>query len=496
MTPGRAVVAGTVAAAAVVALAAAGVVAAGRGGDGGGGSGEAATPGAGSSAAAAPGRAAVDPEPGTPGLGDPYFPAAGNGGYDVAHYALDLRWRPDAGRMDGRATITARATQDLSSFTLDLVGLTVTGATVDGRRAATRAAAHELRVTPATALADGARFTVVVRYRATPHRVGAVGPVRPGWFADDTGDVYTVFEPDGAATLFPANDHPSDKATYRFRVTAPERLTVVANGRLVRTTREGAERTWVFDAPDPMASYLVQVAVGNLDVTRTTGPRGLPLRNAVDADAPRSALGALRDVGAMVDFYDDRFGPFPFVTYGGLVVDQPLGFALETQTLTIFGWNAVGTAPVVAHELAHQWFGDAVSPGTWRDIWLNEGFATYAEWLWIEHDGGASRDDIARRVAAAPTAYDRPPADPGAAQLFSGTVYDRGALTLYVLRHTVGDDDFDALLHAWVERYGGRSAVTADFEALAEEISGEELTPLFDAWLRADDMPRLQDWLG
>jgi aminopeptidase N len=496
MTAARGVVAGTVAAAVVVAIALAGVMAAGRDGDGQGGPGEAATPGGGSTASAAPRSAAVDPRPGAPGLGDPYFPGAGNGGYDVARYALDLRWRPEAGRMDGRATITAKATQDLSSFTLDLVGMTATGATVDGRPAATRAGGRELRVTPATALADGARFTVVVRYRGTPHRVATVDPVDPGWFADEEGDVYTVFEPDGAATLFPANDHPSDKATYRFRVTAPERLAVVANGRLVATTRDGGERTWVFDAPDPMASYLVQVAIGNLEVTRGTGPGGVPLRDAVDADAPRPGLGALHEVGAMVDFYDDLFGPFPFVTYGALVVDQPLGFALETQTLTIFGWNAVGRPAVVAHELAHQWFGDAVSPGTWRDIWLNEGFATYAEWLWVEHAGGASLAESARQVASQATAYDVPPADPGPARLFSSTVYDRGALTLYVLRSTIGDDEFDALLHAWVERYGGRSAVTADFEALAEEVSGEELTPLFDAWLRADDMPRLQDWVG
>jgi aminopeptidase N len=254
--------------------------------------------------------------------------------------------------------------------------------------------------------------------------------------------------------------------------------------------------TWVYEMTDPMASYLVQVAIGDFDIVESTGPDGLPIRHAIDTDVSRDQVRALDRTGEMIDVLDDMFGPFPFDTYGGLVVDEEIGFALEDQTLTLFSPGAAGDESTVVHELAHQWFGDDVSPALWKDVWLNEGFATYASWLWSERTGGEDADSLARQVDQADgAALDLPPADPGPDDLFAGSVYDRGALTLHVLRRTIGDDAFFTLLHRWVERYGGRSASTADFEALAEEVSGQELTPMFDAWLRAPTAPSLADWL-
>jgi len=251
--------------------------------------------------------------------------------------------------------------------------------------------------------------------------------------------------------------------------------------------------TWVFEAPDLMATYLVQVVVGNLRVERLTGPAGLPIRNVYDADAGARVREAFASQGEMIDFFDDLFGPFPFATYGAVVVDEELGFALETQTLSLFG-SDLAAEPVVAHELAHQWFGDHVSLASWADIWLNEGFATYAQWLWSERRGAGSVDDIA--LASARTrGLDVPPADPGPNRLFHATVYVRGALTLHVLRHELGDDAFFRLLRTWVDRYGGASATSADFEALAAEVAGRDLRSLFDAWLRAPGLPALEDWL-
>jgi aminopeptidase N len=196
----------------------------------------------------------------------------------------------------------------------------------------------------------------------------------------------------------------------------------------------------------------------------------------------------------MIDVLDDMFGPYPFEAYGAVVVDEDLGFALETQTLSIFGTDSYEDPVVVAHELAHQWFGNHVTLGTWRDIWLNEGFATYAQWLWDERSGGPSAEDWAREVAGA-GGLDLPPAEPGPEGLFDISVYYRGALTLHVLRHELGDDAFFRLLQTWGEQYGGRSATTADFEALAAEVAGRDLQPLFDAWLRAPQMPNLDDYL-
>jgi aminopeptidase N len=438
--------------------------------------------------------AAAAPTAGAPGAGDPYYPDAGNGGYDVSHYDLALTWDPDAVRMDGEATVTATAGQNLSSFVLDLAGMEVASVTVDGQPATfDLEGTRDLRITPAEPLAAGDAFTTVVTYGGPPSTVAGDEFFDPGWFGGD-GEVYALFEPTGAATLFPSNDHPSDKATYTFRITAPEGLEAAANGLLAETVPGEGVRTWVFDAPDPMASYLVQVMIGDLEVVESTGPGGLPIRHVYDADVAGEFDEVMDRTGEMIEAYNGWFGPFPFVAYGAAVVDEPLGMALETQTLSLFGADAAGSEAIVAHELAHQWFGDAVSPALWTDIWLNEGFATYAEWLWSTGDDADQLDAMAARTARE-GGLDLPPADPGPARLFDLSVYSRGALTLHVLRRTVGDEAFFTILRTWVERYGGGSASTADFEALAEEVSGADLTPMFDAWLRAQGIPAYDEWV-
>jgi aminopeptidase N len=438
-----------------------------------------------------------EPTAGAPGVGDPYFPDTGNGGYDVGRYDLDLRWRPDAGRMDGSVTITATATQSLSSFVLDAVDLEIGSVEVDGAAAtAAPEGERDLVVEPVEPIDAGAEFTVEISWSAMSQRLGGADPVNPGWVASDDGDeVYVAFEPFGAATLFPVNDHPSDKAAYGLRITVPEGLDVVANGTHTETVPGEGVATWVFDAPDQMASYLVQVVIADLELVESTGPGGLPIRHAFDADIADELAGTMDRTAEMIEVYEELFGPYPFVTYGAVVVDEPLGFALETQTLSIFGTDTAASESIVAHELAHQWFGNAVSPATWQDIWLNEGFAVYAELLWSAEVGEGGPDDFADAMRGATGVYDVPPADPGPDDLFAPSVYDRGAMTLHVLRHAVGDDAFFEIVRTWFERYNGASASTADFEALAEELSGEELTPLFDAWLRAPVMPEVDDWL-
>jgi aminopeptidase N len=430
------------------------------------------------------------------GAGDPYFPDVGNAGYDVTHYDLDLTWRPAEQRMDGVASITATAAADLATFALDAVGLDISEVTVDGTAAmAEPSGERDLVVTPAEPVPAGDELTVVVTYSASPQALASVDFLSPGWFSDGS-EVYAAFEPHGAATLFPANDHPSDKAAYRFRVTVPDGLDVAANGLLSGTTPGDGVTTWVYDAPDQMASYLVQLVIADLDFTESAGPNGLPVRHAFDADLGGLAEGPMGLTAEMIDAYDDLFGPYPFVAYGAVVVDEPLGYALETQTISIFGPDSASSETVIAHELAHQWFGDAVSPATWQDIWLNEGFATYAELLWQEHRGSGGPDEFAAAYRGGSSLLDLPPGDPGPDELFAATVYDRGALTLYVLDRTVGRDTFLAILSTWLERYDGSSASTADFETLAEEVSGQELTAMFDAWLRAPEMPALDDWVG
>ncbi|MFO7279736.1 MAG: M1 family metallopeptidase [Thermoanaerobacterales bacterium] len=429
------------------------------------------------------------------GLGDPYYPDAGNRGYDVQHYELDLTWHPDAARMDGRATITATATEPLDVFALDAVDLDIASLAVDGEPATVEPVGErDVLVTPARPLAAGDGFTVDVEWSAVPNAVQDTSLVESGWYADGE-EIYAIFEPSGAATLFPGNDHPSDKASYDLRITVPEGLDVAANGLHVATEPGDGVATWAFEVPEPMATYLVQVVVADLVLVEGDGPDGVVVRHAFDADVV-DELGHTMDLtGDMLAFFEELFGPYPFEAYGAVVIDEPLGLALETQTLSIFGTDAADSEMTVAHELAHQWFGNAVTPATWQDIWLNEGFATYAELLWREHRGGGTPDDFAESAAGQAAMLATPPGDPGPDDLFTASVYDRGALTLHVLRHRIGDDAFFELLRTWYERYSGRSASTADFEALAEEVSGQDLDELFDAWLRAPEMPSLDEWL-
>ena len=439
-----------------------------------------------------------DAAPGADGVGDPYFPQLGNGGYDVEHYDLDLDWQPDGPRLDGRVTIAATVTaeQALSSFDLDFGDLEIESAEVDGETATTeRTGEHELVVTPAEPLAPDAEFTVEIAYGGEVQSLPGLLPGLGGW-VDDGREVYVASQPDGAHGFYPVNDHPSDKAGYTITVTAPADLDVVANGTqtTVDDDADAGTKTWTYDAPQPMASYLVQVVIANLQFQEGISPGGVTLRHAIDEDVLATGAPPMAATGDMVDFFAERFGPYPFDVAGGVVVDEDIGFALETQTLSLFPANV--TAEVVAHELAHQWFGDQVSLASWQDIWLNEGFAVYASWLWLDHAGESTMD----RLTEEATFYeglDVPPVDPGGPDhLFDATVYFRGGLTLYVLHDQMGDEAFFDLLQQWVERYGGGTATTADFEALAEEVAGQDLTPLFDAWLRSDELPRLEDWLG
>ncbi len=448
---------------------------------------------------------AQSPQAGSDGIGDRYYPQLGNGGYDVQHYDIDLTAHLATNSIDATVTIQANATEALKTFNLDFEGLKISRLTVDGAPAAYQRAGHELTVTPSSPLASGAAFEVVVRYSGVPgqdiddHGAPAFAD---GW-TQYPGGVFVASEPSGAARWFPCNDHPLDKATYSFRITVPKPNVAAANGVLEQTIPAGDSTTYVFSEMHPMATYLATVNIGDLARLDGQSASGVPLRSYVPTKYAASAPTVLANLPEMVDTFSRLFGPYPFETYGVVVVDTGLNFALETQTMSLFGGDllrgsSLGRPPdeVLAHELAHQWFGDSVSLSQWQDIWLNEGFATYAQALWIEHTRGrAALDDYMTNLytlISSPTFTASKAIEPGQPppdDLFNRSIYLRGGWTLHAIRLRVGDDTFFNILRTYYGRYQYGNATTADFIAVADEVSGQPLDDLIDSWLYADNVP-------
>ncbi|MGM1061671.1 M1 family metallopeptidase [Saccharothrix sp. Mg75] len=411
----------------------------------------------------------------------PYLADHGDARYRVAHYDLDLEYRL-SGRLSGRAVLSATADGPLGTVVLDFAGPPVQRVLVDGRAARYAHGGGKLRVRPARPV-EGP-FTVEVRY------AGAVRPVRTrhwgelGW-DQLTDGALVASQPVGAPSWFPCNDLVRDKATYRIAVTTASPYAVLANGVLVDGRVGGSTTRWVYEQAEPMAAYLASVQIGVYE--------RFALADGQEVAAPARLLRAARHDFArqprMVEVFEELFGPYPFRTYQVVVTDDELDVPVEAQGMSVFGANHVdgrrGYERLVAHELAHQWFGNAVGLADWRDIWLNEGFACYAEWLWSERSGGLTAAVQARRAHArlARLPQDLLIGDPGVAALFDDRVYQRGALLLQVLRERVGDPDFFALLRDWTTTFRHRTATTADFEAVAARHTALPLDALFRSWL-------------
>ncbi len=447
------------------------------------------------------------------GLGDEYYPGLGNAGYDVEHVTLELTIDPFLPRIEGRATFDATATENLESWSVDLVTMFPSEVLVDGSVAAFEQTGGEVRVTPEDPIRAGRAFVMEIAYSGTPIPFDSVAAPFPTGFLRATDSWFGLSEPEGASSWFPANDHPLDKATYTVVASVPSPFVVAASGRLVDTrSEETGFLTYTWEAADPLASYLLAFAVGDLE-REDVETDGIPIRNYYDEDLPSTTKDLFARQPEMMAFLEELFGPYPFEVYGALVLDtQDLGAALETQTLSTFGEQSLPLGEdVVVHELAHQWYGNSVSVAQWRDIWLNEGFATYAQWLWLEHSRGEAARNVRivqayelmsgqvflgqgiERAAAADLAASQFPAPgrPPVDDLFNASVYLRGGLTLHALRIEVGDEAFFATLRDYHDTYRYGNATTDDFIAVAEESAGRELGEFFEGWLFADSIPSI-----
>ncbi|RPA57618.1 M1 family peptidase [Gordonia oryzae] len=424
---------------------------------------------------------------------DPYLPDNGNLGYRISRYDLELEYKVASNRLEGTATLTSTSYVALQRFTLDLAGtLSVSRVTVDNKRVRYSHRNKKLTITPAAPVPPGGAMTIVVRYHGSPRPIrGSWGEV--GW-EELTEGALCANQPNGAASWFPCDDHPLAKATYRIAITTDSPYYALANGVLESKRVRAAQTTWVYQQVEPMSTYLASIQVGPYKkVSLATKP--IPI-DAVFP--PRLTRNLAIDFGRqveMVEAFVEMFGPYPFPRYTVVVTDDPLEIPIEAQSFSTFGANHCdGTSRserLVAHELAHQWFGNSVTLARWRDIWLHEGFACYAEWLWSQRSGGRSADEWARhyyaKLAASPVRVAL--ADPGPRKMFDDWVYKRGAITLHALRLTIGDGNFFALLRRWTDKYRYGSVTTEDFIALAANFSSAPLQDLWTRWLFTPELP-------
>lgn len=427
--------------------------------------------------------------------GDSYLPLHGNSGYRVRHYDLELDYRVTANRLSGRATITAVTTQALGRFSLDMADLRVRHVLVNGLPARYTHQTGKVRIRPAAQLPAGAEFTVDIRYSGNPTPIASRwGDI--GW-DELTDGVLVASQPIGAPSWFPCNDHPSDKATYRVSLTTASAYQVLVTGNLVSKHYGAGTTTWVYQRTQPTASYLMSVQIGRYEPL-VLAAGAVPQVAQVPAELRRAAQFDFARQGEIMVVLQRLFGPYPFENYVLVVTADELDDPIEAQGMSIFGANHVDGRRtherLVVHELAHQWFGNSLTVADWRHIWLNEGFATYAEWLWSEVTGGVPAHVNAMRWHArmASKGGDLKVADPGVARMFDERVYKRGALALHALRRRIGDDTFFPLLRAWTEEHRHGTVTTDQFIALAEQHAGRSIYDVFTPWLFTARLPPLE----
>jgi aminopeptidase N len=434
---------------------------------------------------------------------DPYFDDLGNGGYDVLHYDIHITSDFPQFAINGDVQIRATATQDLTQFNLDFAGFQVREVRVNDAESDFERDARELTIIPTQAIATGDEFVIDVVYDGIPRKdieSDNVFAFSYGWNQNRRG-VFVASEPDGASLWFPCNDHPSDKATFNITVTVPTGYTVASNGLLENISTEDEQTTFEWGTEYPMATYLATVHIGEFVIQEGESGNGVKIRNYFPIELAPQLEELFSRQGEMLDFFESLFGDYPFEAYGVAVTDANLPYALETQTLSLFGKDILradqeSADNTIAHELAHQWFGNSITPKTWRDIWLNEGFATYLAALWLEHtDGREAYDELMENyyaVIAQPNAQTigNPLSDPEVEQLFGTLVYLRGAYVLHELRLLLGDEVFFQVMRGYYQRFEYSNASIEDFMATASDISGKNLTIFFKAWLFSPKIPK------
>ncbi|WP_158882399.1 M1 family metallopeptidase [Amycolatopsis anabasis] len=434
--------------------------------------------------------AAPSASPGSDGAGDAYYPQDGNGGYDVADYNLKVGYDPASHDLTGTQVITARATQGLSSFNLDLNGLTVDSVRVNGAAAKfARTGEHELVITPDRPLRRGQRFTAEIAYHGKPAPIQdpRLGP--NGWQYSANGGAFVAGEPHSATTWYPVNDTPKDKATFHLAITVPDEWGVIANGRERGTSKTERGTTHVWAEETPAVPYMTTVAIDKWEFSRGRLANGTPVVSAFAPGTSAATKAAEARLPEIIDFLSSKFGPYPVDAAGGIFLAEPIGFSLETLSRPIYSGRA-GNIQTIVHENAHQWWGDSVAVDDWKDVCLNECFASYAQWLWSEAKDGQNLDDRYRTQVKqvndrfwAGKLYDMGPGNE-----FT-SVYSKGPLALHALRHQIGERAFNLVLRLWPTLHRDGNANLPEFQKFTERVAHQNLQGFFDAWFYGNAKP-------
>ncbi|SDP47714.1 Peptidase family M1 [Nakamurella panacisegetis] len=460
-------------------------------------------PGVPSSSARAPGsttESTVSPDGavGSVGIGDPYYPRSGNGGYEVDHYDIDLTYDPARNALTAVTTVSATVTAGgkLGRFNLDLQPqMQVASVTVDTVAAGFTHSGAELTVTPRVGLAPGRRITVVVTYSGAPAAIGGgtAGMGDGGWYRTPSGGAVAIGEPYSGSAWYPVNEHPSDTATYRVTATVPQKWSVISNG-VAQTTGlpapSGGSKVFRWAQNEPITSYESTIYIDTFSTVTGTTADGKPIVSVFAPGDSAKDRGLAAQTAKILQVLSSHFGTYPFDAAGGIYTNQELSFALETATRPVYAnWVDLDT---VVHELTHQWFGDDVVIKRWADICLNECFASYGPWLWHQDVDHADLDaewvaEMAKYAGDA-SFWASPLVDMGAGNEFT-SVYSRGPLAIHALRKQMGEKAFAALLKGWPATFGGRAASFDDLVAYAGRLSGQNLTGFMNAWFRGTVVP-------
>ncbi len=435
------------------------------------------------------------------GLADTYPRQAG---VDVQHYTFRVGLGDDSDEVLGETTVSVRfAAEGVKELTLDLAsasqgrGMTVESVTSDGKAVAFTHQENRLAMVVEPAAKAGEARTFVVKYGGVPASGLRVGKNKFGertFFSDNW--------PDKARQWLPTIDHPSDKATSEFVVTAPSRYQVVANGTLVEEVDLGdGRRTTHWKEDVPIATWLNALGVAQFASRHSGSVGGVPVEVwSYHQDSEKGRTAFEEPALKVLSYYSDTFGPFPYEKLGNVEAAGVDG-GMELASAIFYGERSVDgrvATDLVAHEVAHQWFGDSVTERDWDDVWLSEGFATYGDFLYTEHSRG--RDALAARLKRArATVLAFEAKNPGVPvihknladmkKVLNPLVYQKGAWVLHMLRLRVGDDKFFAGLRLYYRRHRDGNASTDDFRRAMEEASDRDLSRFFGQWLRRAGSP-------